>query len=136
MKLQPHVLLTFNGQCEAAFKLYAECLNGTLPFMLTWGNSPSAAEVPPEWSAKIFHATLDVGGTIIAGGDLAPGKYTEPQGFSIVLEMDDPAVADRAFHALADGGRIETPLQETFWASRFGAVTDRFGIPWVINSGR
>jgi PhnB protein len=136
MKLNPHISLAFNGQCEAAFRLYAQCLNGTIAFMLTWGQSPMAAEAPPGWDAKIYHATLTIGDTGITGGDLPPDRFEQPKGFSIVLPMDDPVAAERVFQALAENGRIEMPLQETFWASRFGAVLDRFDIPWVINCER
>jgi PhnB protein len=133
MKLQPHLSLSFNGQCEAAFRFYERCLDGTITFMLTWGNSPATSDAPPGWDAKIYHATLKIGDGVITGADVPPKQYEQPKGFSIVLEMDDPIAAERIFHALATNGRIEMPLQETFWASRFGFVIDQFGIAWTIN---
>jgi PhnB protein len=133
MKLHPHLSLAFDGGCEAAFTKYAQCMNGTITFMLTWANSPKAAEVPPAWGGKIYHASLAVGDTVITGGDVAPGTYETPRGFSVILQMDDAAGAERIFAALAEDGTINMPLQETFWASRFGVVVDRFGIPWSIN---
>ncbi|PYQ79487.1 MAG: VOC family protein [Acidobacteria bacterium] len=136
MKLNPQISLAFNGQCEAAFGCYEQCLNGTIAFMLTWGNSPMAGEAPPGWDAKIYHATLKIGDTVVMGGDLPPNRYEQPKGFSLVLQMDDSVAAERAFQALAENGRIEMPLQETFWASRFGALVDQFGIPWSINCER
>jgi len=136
MKLNPHISLGFNGQCEAAFKLYEQCLNGTIAYMLTWGNSPAAADAPPGWDAKIYHATLKIGDTAIAGGDVLPDRYEPPKGFQILLNMDDPVAAERVFQALAEKGTIAMPLQETFWASRFGVLVDQFGIPWSINCER
>jgi PhnB protein len=133
MKLNLHISLVFNGRCEAAFRFYERCLNGTIAFVLTWGNSPMAADAPPGWDAKIFHATLKIGDTVVTGADLPPGRYEQPKGFSVVLQMDDPGTAERVFQALAENARIEMPLQETFWASRFGALIDQFGIPWSIN---
>jgi PhnB protein len=133
MKLTPHISLTFGGQCEAAFRCYAENLNGRITFMLTWGSSPMAADTPPGWEAKIAHATLTIGETVITGGDVPPDRYRQPQGFEIVLAMDDALEAERIFQALADNGTVVMPLQETFWAKRFGVVVDRFGIPWSIN---
>ena len=133
MKLDPHISLGFNGQCEAAFRLYERCLDGTIAFMVTWGDSPAAAEAPPGWEAKIYHATLRVGDIALAGGDLPPDRYEPPKGFQILLNMDDPIAAERIFQALAENGRIAMPLQKTFWASRFGALIDQFGIPWSIN---
>jgi PhnB protein len=64
-----------------------------------------------------------------------PGAYECPRGFQIQLNLDDAAAAERIFAKLADRGRITVPLQETYWAQRFGAVIDRFGMPWGINCG-
>jgi PhnB protein len=133
MKLEPRISLAFNGQCEAAFRFYEQCLNGTIAYMLTWGNSPTRAETPPGWDTKIYHATLKIGDTAIAGGDVPPNRYEQPKGFSLLLGMDDAVAAERVFQALAENGRIEMPLQKTFWASRFGVVVDQFGITWSIN---
>jgi PhnB protein len=133
MKQNPQISLSFNGDCEAAFRFYERCLDGTLSFMLTWGDSPMAAAAPAGWAGKIAHATLKVGDSVIMGSDVPPERYQAPRGFEIVLPMNDTAVAERVFEALAEKGRIAMPLQETFWASRFGVVVDRFGIPWSIN---
>jgi PhnB protein len=136
MKLNPHISLAFNGQCEAAFRFYEQCLNGTVAFMLTWGDSPMAADAPPGWDAKIAHATLEIGDAVITGSDVPPDRYEQPKGFEVVLQMDDSVAAERVFQALADKGKIAMPLQETFWASRFGVLVDQFGIPWSINCER
>ena len=136
MKLNTTISLMFNGQCEAAFRVYERCLNGSIAFMLTWGDSPAAVDAPPGWEAKIYHATLRIGETAIMGGDMPANRYNPPKGFSLVLEMDDAHTAERIFKTLSENGRIEMPLQETFWASRFGAVVDQFGIPWSINCER
>jgi PhnB protein len=133
MALKPHIYLSFNGQCEAAFKAYEKILGGKTESFFTWGGSPIAADAPPEWASKVMHATLSVGGTVIAGADVPPERYERPQGFNILLGMDDPREAERIFQALAEGGTVTMPLEKTFWALRFGALTDRFGIPWSIN---
>lgn len=133
MKLQPRISLSFNGQCEAAFRFYEQRLDGTIAFMLTWGNSPMAADAPPGWDAKIAHATLKIGDTDVAGSDVPSDRYEQPRGFQVVLGMDDPVAAEHVFHALAENGTIAMPLQQTFWAKRFGVVIDQFGIPWSIN---
>jgi PhnB protein len=133
MKLNPQISLPFDGRCEAAFRFYEQCLNGRIAFMLKWGDSPMAADAPPGWEAKIAHATLLIGDAGFAGSDVPPDRYEQPRGFQILLNMDDAVAGERIFQALAEGGRIEMPLQETFWASRFGVLDDRFGIPWSIN---
>jgi len=135
MRIEPRISLTFNGECDAAFALYQKCLGGTLTFRLTWGDSQMAEQAPAEWRDKLLHATLTVGGTAFSGGDVLPGGYQRPQGFQIQLNLDDAAAAERIFAQLADGGEVTVPLQKTFWAQRFGAVVDRFGIPWGINCG-
>ena len=133
MALTPQINLAFKGQCEAAFRFYQQHLNGTIAFMLAWGDSPMAGDAPPGWDAKICHATLRIGDTAITGSDVPPDRYEQPRGFEILLGMNDPVEAERVFAALAEGGTIKMPLQETFWASRFGVLVDQFGIPWSIN---
>ncbi len=131
MKLNP--LLSFRGQCEAAFKSYERCFGGRIVTMLTYASSPNRESVPQEWREKIFHATLAVGDNVLMGGDVLPEQYEEPKGFQVLIGIDDPADAERMFQALAEKGTVRMPLQQTFWAVRFGVLVDQFGIPWVIN---
>jgi PhnB protein len=135
MHIEPRVSLVFDGECDAAFTLYEQCLGGTVTFRLRWGDSPMAGQAPAEWHDKILHATLTVGRTAFSGGDVLPGAYERPQGFQLQLDLDDAADAERIFTRLAEGGQVTVPLGATFWAQRFGAVVDRFGIPWAINCG-
>ena len=134
MQLNPH--LSFNGQCQKAFKFYQQCLGGNIQTMMTHGDSPMADQVPSEWRDKILHATLIVGETALMGADVPPDSYKEPRGFSITIQINEPADAERIFRALSEGGTVTMPLQETFWAARFGMVVDRFGIPWMVNCGQ
>ena len=133
MNLQPRIALSFDGRCEAAFRFYERALNGKIAFLLHWGESPTAKDAPEEWRSKVYHATLNVGDTSLSGGDVLPESYKSPQGFSIQLNMTDASDSERVFHALAEGGTVCMPLQQTFWAARFGVVTDQFGIQWDIN---
>ena len=133
MRIEPRISLIFNGDCDAAFALYEQCLGATVTFRLTWADSPMADRASAEWRDKILHATLTIGGAALSGGDVLPGSYERPQGFQLQLNLDDAAAAERIFTQLADGGEVTVPLQQTFWALRFGAVVDRFGIPWAIN---
>jgi len=128
--------LHFDGQCERAFRFYEQVLGGKIIAMLTHGASPMATEVPPEWRGKILHATLDVGGQILMGADVPPDHYQKPQGFAVTAGIKDPAEAEHVFRALSENGTVQMPLQETFWAMRFGMFVDRYGIPWMINCGR
>ena len=132
MKLNP--CLTFNGQCEAAFKFYEQCLGGKIQTMMTWGDSPMADQVPSEWRDRIIHTTLMVGEEALLGGDAPPDRYEEPRGFAVTIQIKDPAEAERIFNLLAENGTIQMPFQKTFWSAGFGVCLDRFGIPWMVNS--
>lgn len=135
IRLNPY--LSFNGQCEAAFKFYERCLGGKIECMMPYESRPADEyAVPDGWGKKILHATLRVGDQVLQGADAPPDRYQKPQGFSITLGLNDKAEAERIFKALAEKGTVEMALQETFWAVRFGVLVDRFGIPWKINSGR
>lgn len=131
LHLTPH--LSFNGQCEAAFKFYEQCLGGKIEFMMPYESRPGDYSVPADWGKKILHATLRVGDQVLMGADNPPDRYQKPQGFSITLGLKDEAEAERIFKALAENGTVEMPLQKTFWAARFGVLVDAFGIPWTIN---
>ncbi len=131
MQLNPYLL--FNGQCQAAFKFYEQCLGGKIDAMMTHGESPMSQQVSPEWRNKIIHARMVVGDKVLMGSDAPPERYQEPRGFSVSLSVKDPAEAERIFHALADNGTVQMPIQKTFWSVRFGMVVDRFGVPWMVN---
>jgi PhnB protein len=125
--------LVFAGQCEAAFQFYERALGGRIVNILTYGHSPMAEQVQPEWRGKIVHATFAVGETVLAGGDVLPDKYVRPQGFYVLLGVNDEMDAERIFSALAENGEVHMAIQKTFWSQRFGVLTDQFGIPWEIN---
>jgi PhnB protein len=125
--------LSFKGECEAAFTLYAECLGGQTGAIFRYGGSPMADQAPADWQDKVMHGSLTIGTLLLMGGDVPPGRYEEPKGFSLSIQIKDPAEAERIFDALARDGRVTMPLEKTFWAERFGMVADRFGIPWLIN---
>src|SRR5438552_13634706 len=107
MQLNPYLL--FNGQCEEAFKFYAQCLGGKIEAMMTHAGTPAEAHVPAEWRNKIMHARLVVGGEVLMGSDVPPDRYEEPKGFSVSLQIKDPAEAERVFHALAEKGAVRMP---------------------------
>lgn len=134
MLINPY--LSFKGECEAAFAFYQQLLGGEITAKATYGETPMGDRVPAEWRGKIIHASMKIGDTVLMGGDPPPGRYVEPKGFSLNIAVDDPAKAESLFSALAEKGAVTMPLQETFWAARFGMVTDRFGIPWIVNCAK
>jgi PhnB protein len=132
--MQINSYLLFTGQCEEAFKFYEKLLGGKIEMMMTHAGTPAESQVPAEWRDKILHARMTTPGGVLMGSDAPPGRQAKPQGFSVSVSVEEPAEADRIFNGLADGAvAVTMPIQETFWARRFGMVTDRFGIPWMVN---
>lgn len=131
MQLYPNLM--FDGRCEKAFTFYQECLHGKITFMMAYENTPMDMKAPPDWKKKISHATFTLGEFMFSGSDALPGQYQKPQGFALQFNLSDPVETERIFKALAENGTVQVPLQETFWALRFGALVDQFGIPWLIN---
>jgi PhnB protein len=131
MKLNTY--LVFDGRCKEAFEFYAGVLGAKIESMLTHRGTPAEGMVAPEWADKIMHARLSVGSSLLMGSDAPPDRYKTPHAFSVNIGIDEVADAERIFHALSEGGKVGMPIQQTFWATRFGMVTDRFGIPWMIN---
>jgi PhnB protein len=134
--MQLNSYLAFDGKCEEAFKFYERVLGGKIIMMMTHGNSPMADKTPPDWLNKIIHARLTVGDAVLMGSDSPSGRYQKPQGFHVSIGTTDPKEAERFFHGLAENGAVQMPIQETFWAVRFGMLVDQFGIPWMINCER
>lgn len=132
MKVNPY--LTFSKlQCAEALKYYEKHLGGKVEFIMTFGESPFAKETPANFQKAVMHAHMTIGGTSLMASDASPERYNKPQGFAVSLNAANAAEAERVFKALADQGNVEMPIQETFWAVRFGIVTDRFGTPWMVN---
>lgn len=131
--MHSNTYLTFNGNCAAALKFYEQHLGAKIEMLMNHRELPAAEQVPAEWRDKVMHARLKLGDSILMASDAPPDRYNEPKGFSVSLSVDSPAEAERIFAALAEGGRIQMPLQQTFWAARFGTLVDKFQIPWMVN---
>ena len=131
MKISPY--LSFNGQCKEAFQYYEKVLDAKIIFMMTHGESPMAAQTAANWQDKIMHASLSIEGMVLSGADMPEPHYHLPKGVAIALSLDDIPRAERIFAGLAEGGKVDMQLAETFWAHRFGMLRDRFGIPWMVN---
>jgi PhnB protein len=135
MQMNPY--LAFNGKCETAFKFYEKVFGGKIVMMMKYGDSPMADKTPPEVKDKIMHARITLGDEVLLMGSDAPPQMYEPmKGMSVTVSIDKPADADRIFGALAENGTVRMPIQETFWAQRFGMLTDQFGTPWMVNCER
>jgi PhnB protein len=127
--------LSFDGRCEEAFKRYEKVFKGKIAMMMRHSDAPPGSGVPQnsETANRIMHARLEVGGRLLMGGDAPAHSSSRPQGFCVSVAVDDPAEAERIFSQLSESGAIVMPIAETFWAQRFGMVTDEFGTPWMVN---
>ena len=129
------VTLNFLGRTEEALAFYARAIGAETVFLQRFRDCPDPAQRRPGFADKIFHATFRVGGTEIMASDCgcedpsAPSRFA---GFSLALRTATPEQAERCFAALAAGGHVELPLQEAFFATRYGIVTDRFGVSWKV----
>jgi len=130
MNLTAHV--SYNGRCEEAFGYYEKHLGGKIQMMMTHAGTPAESHVPAEWKQKIMHGRIAIGDSLLMGVDAPPGRYEAPKGFSISLRVGSAAEAERSFRALSDNGAVQMPMQQTFFAARFGMTVDQFGIPWIV----
>ncbi len=131
--IQPY--LFFNGRCDEAIALYQRALGAEVVMMMRHKDAPepSPMPLPPGTENKVMHAALNIGGAIVMASDGMNSGVAEFKGFSLSLAYPTEAEAQRAFAALADGGRIDMPLGKTFWSACFGMVTDRLGVQWMIS---
>jgi PhnB protein len=130
MQLIPY--LNFDGQCREAFDFYAQALGGQIVMRMTYGESPMCDELPTDSRDRIMHSQLVAAGATLMGADGPPPHHGNGD-TCINIQVDSIADAERIFAALLDGGKAQMPLQETFWAHRWGALTDRYGKPWMVN---
>lgn len=132
--IQPY--LFFNGRCEQAVEFYRKALGAEVQMMMRYKESPEAPKpgmLPPGFENKIMHTSFRVGQTTVMASDGCSVDQASFNGFSLALSVATESEADRVFAALADGGQVRMPLAKTFWSPRFGMVTDRFGIGWMVS---
>jgi len=131
--VQPY--LFFNGRCEEAIEFYRKALGAEVDMLMRFKDSSEPSQPgmhPPGSENKVMHASFRVGETQIRASDGRCTGKPDFKGFALSLTVETEAEADKAFKALADGGKIEMPLARTFFSARFGMVTDRFGVLWMI----
>jgi PhnB protein len=128
MKMNTYV--NFSGTCAEAFRFYEKHLGGKIGMMMTHGQAPEQSQVGPGWKDAVLHARVSIGDTELMGADIPAAEPMRSAYLSLGVESD--AEAERIFSALSDGGEVFMPMQETFFATRFGQLRDRFGINWMI----
>ena len=139
MKL--HTYLNFNGNCRAAFEFYEKHLGGKIVAMMTHSEAPSGPGSPGErgsgeWGSAILYARMALGETELMASDVPPERHKPMRSVYLSLSPDGPEEAERIYALLSERGEVIMPLQETFWAVRFGMLRDPFGTLWMINADR
>jgi len=134
MELNSYLL--FDGHCEEAFKFYERALGGKKLELMRMSEVPASNQMPGSNPNHIMHARIRIGDGSLMGNDVPKEHYKRPQGFHVSLSVETPAEAERIFAELAKGGEISMQITETFWAQRFGMVTDKFGVPWMVNCNK
>ncbi|HEX8547668.1 MAG TPA: VOC family protein [Cytophagaceae bacterium] len=133
-KINPY--LNFNGKTEEAFNFYKSVLGGEFLMLQRFKDTPHGDQMSAEDRNKIMHVALPVGGNIVMGTDTLESmgqNLVVGNNFSMSLDADSEEEANRLFNALSEGGKVEMPLQKTFWDAYFGMFSDKFGIQWMIN---
>jgi PhnB protein len=130
MQLEPY--LHFNGTCEEALNFYKGVFGGEIVAIQHWEGSPLESQVPADFKGKVLHATYKAPEFTLMASD---SSRPMPKSGEITLSigLTDEAEAKRIFEGLAAGAEISMPLQQTYWAKAFGSLTDRYGVPWMIN---
>jgi PhnB protein len=132
MQLEPY--LFFHGRCEEALTFYKACLRGEIVDLNPFAGSPMESQVAPDFKEKIMHASFVAGDVkfMASDGGLGDGPDGEDD-VALSLATRDAVEGERVFAALAEGGTISMPLAEAFWGGKFGSLTDRFGVQWMVS---
>jgi PhnB protein len=124
------IYLNYPGHCEEAFRFYEQHLGGKITGVSRHGEQPGGSDLPAEWKGKILHASIEIGNTVLMGADI---PSAEPMRSAyLALTVDSAEEAERLYALLSDGGQVFMKMEETFFASRFGMLRDRFGTSWMI----
>ncbi len=135
--MQLTTYLFFHNNAAEAFDFYARCLDGEIIGKVTYGDMPDGQEMSDDSKGLIANICLKAGDSTLMASDCPPGQPFDPmKGCAVAIGVDSVEQAERVFAALGEGGSITMPIAETSWAQRFGMLTDRFGIHWMVNCDR
>ena len=133
--LQPIPYLSFDGNCAEAIDFYATLFEGKVIGKTTFGDMPGDFPVPNDAKSRVVNAMLELpGGAMLYGGDTPPGRpFTPMAGLMLAINFPTVEQGQKVFNGLAEGGEVTMPFAPTFWAEKFGMVTDKYGIHWGVN---
>ena len=128
-----NTFLNFGGNCEEAFRFYEQHLGGSITMLMRRAEAPDpAAETWPGWERSIQYGIMNIGETELMGSDVPPQRFQPMRSVYLSLTVESAAEAERIWALLSDGGQVFMPMAETFFATRFGQLRDRFGTSWMI----
>ena len=130
MKLD--IYLNYGGNCAEAFRFYEKHLGGKIAMMTMHGEQPNPQDVPPGLAGKVLHARIEIAGAVVMGADVPPERFRPMRSAYLTLLLDSANEAERVYALLSDGGEIFMKMEETFFASRFAMLRDRFGTSWML----
>jgi PhnB protein len=130
MQIQPY--LFFDGRADEAIEFYKKAVGATPKMLMRYKDAPDQSMISPGSENKVMHAAVDIGDTTVLMSDGHCGGQTNFKGFSLAYSVRDEAEAEKTFSALSDGGQVTMPLAKTFFSPRFGMLTDKFGVGWMI----
>jgi PhnB protein len=131
MPVQPY--LFFNGHCDEAIEFYQKALGAEVMMLMRFKQAPDQSMIQPGNAEKVMHARLRIGDAIVLVSDgMCTGEPQKFEGFSLTLSTSSAEEVDRRFNALAEGGQVRMPLDKTFFSPRFGMLTDKFGVGWIL----
>jgi PhnB protein len=129
MKL--HVYLNYGGNCEQAFRFYEQHLGGRITEITRHGEIPNP-DIKDDWKDAVLHARLELGGQVVMGADIPPDVFKPMRSAYLTLMLDSDKEAERVYALLTDGGEIFMKMEQTFFASRFAMLRDKFGTSWML----
>jgi PhnB protein len=135
MLVQPY--LNFNGRCDEALAFYKQALDAKVEMLMRFADSPDPVPpgmIPPGSEQKVMHSSFRVGESVLMATDGGCSEATGFQGITLSIAVKNAEEADRVWNALAEGGTVQMPIGKTFWSPRFGMLTDRFGVAWMVNT--
>lgn len=128
--MQLFTYLNYGGNCEPAFRFYEQHFGGKIEMIMHHGENPGG-NAPEHWRGKVMYARMSIGGTVLMGSDV-PDKFEPMRSAYLFMNFDNTQEVERAWKLLTEGGQIFMPMEETFFAIRFGVVRDKFGTNWMV----
>jgi PhnB protein len=136
MAMKLHTFLNYGGNCEEALRFYEQHLGGRITMLMRRAEGGEGPATWPGWENSIQYGCLEIGETLLMASDVPPDRFQPMRSVYLSLTVDNAGEAERVWALLSEGGQIFMPMEETFFATRFGQLRDRFGTSWMIMAAK